>query len=175
MHRSFSRARLPQVLATLVCLAVVSACGDGSGEELGKVDTRFRLLSPDDNIRIEAFPDPKVDGIVCYLSRAEVGGYGGAVGIAEDSSDASLDCRQVGPIRFHTPLESGERVFTQRRSLIFKSLRVLRFCDATHNAVVYLAYSERLIEGSPKNSVTAVPVTPWPGQEDAAARCRYAD
>ncbi len=157
--------------ALLASLLVFSA----AAEEIGKVDTKFRPLSPDDSIKVESVADPDVDGVVCYVSRAEVGGYGGALGVAEDTSDASIDCRQVGPITIGKAFKAGEQVFRERRSLIFKSLRVIRFCDTTHNAVVYLVYSERLVEGSPKNSVSAVPIRPWPGQEGEPARCWYDD
>lgn len=142
-------------------------------EEIGSVDTKFNWLSPDDSIKVEAFADPKIDGIVCYLSRAHRGGYKGAMGLAEDTSDASIDCAQVAPVAMREPLEAGEKVFRERRSLIFKSLKVIRFCDTVNNAVVYLSYSERVIEGSPKNSVSAVPIRPWPGGDAALARCVY--
>ncbi len=127
-------------------------------DEIGKVDTRFRLLSPDDTVRIEVFDDPDIDGIACYLSRAKTGGFKGAVGVAEDTSDASLDCRQTGIVTFQNQLRNGEKVFSERRSLIFKELQVVRYCDAARNALVYLVYSDRVIEGSPKNSVSAVPL-----------------
>lgn len=147
--------------------------------EIGSVDTKFNLLSPDDSINVEAFADPKVEGVVCYLSRAQKGGYRGALGLAEDTSDASIDCRQVGPIRITEPFDKGEGVFRERRSLIFKSLKVVRFCDVEHNSLVYLAYSERVIEGSPKNSLSAVPIRYWPDPTSTAqatpetARCSY--
>ena len=152
-----------------------------SALEIGSVDTKFNLLSPDDSINVEAFADPKVAGVVCYLSRAQKGGYRGALGLAEDTSDASIDCRQVAPIAITEPFDKGEGVFRERRSLIFKSLKVVRFCDVEHNTLVYLAYSERVIEGSPKNSLSAVPIRPWPGASaeasaaTAAARCEYED
>lgn len=146
-----------------------------SAEEIGSVDTKLRPLSPDDSIRIEAVPDPDVEGIVCYLSRAQVGGYSGALGLAEDTSDASIDCQQIGPIAIAAPFKPGSKAFRERRSLIFKSLRVIRFCDVRHNTIVYLVYSEKLIDGSPKNSVSAVPIKPWPGQETPLAHCSYAD
>ena len=154
----------------LCCLSGIS-----QAEELGSVDTKFNLLSPDDSIKVEVFADPKISGIACYLSRAQKGGYRGALGIAEDTSDASIDCRQTGPVAIAAPFEEGEPVFRERRSLIFKSLKVVRFCDEQHNAVVYLAYSERVIEGSPKNSISAVPIKPWPGGSEVEARCRYED
>ena len=130
-------------------------------EDLGSVDTKFNLLSPDDTINVAWFSDPAVDGITCYLSRAQKGGYKGALGLAEDTSDASIDCRQTGPLVFKDSFKKGEQVFRERRSLVFKSLKVVRFCDTTNNALVYLAYSEKVIEGSPKNSISAVPLRPW--------------
>ncbi len=142
-------------------------------KELGSVDTKFNLLSPDDSIKVEVFADPKVEGVACYLSRAQKGGYRGALGLAEDTSDASIDCRQVGPVRFTETFKAGEAAFRERRSLIFKSLKVTRYCDADNNALVYLAYSEKVIEGSPKNSVTAVPIRLWPEQQGELARCAY--
>lgn len=142
-------------------------------DSIGSVDTKFNLLSPDDSIQIEVFEDPEIEGVACYLSRAQKGGYRGLVGIAEDTSDASIDCRQVGPVVITSSLESGEEVFNERRSLIFKRLKVVRFCDTPRNTIVYLVYSERVIEGSPKNSVSAVPITRWAGagDEEALAIC----
>ncbi|MFK7914110.1 MAG: CreA family protein [Pseudomonadales bacterium] len=166
---------LPGLLAGILILTA----GIAGALEIGSVDTKFNLLSPDDSINVEAFADPKVSGVVCYLSRAQKGGYRGALGLAEDTSDASIDCRQVAPIVINEPFKEGEGVFRERRSLIFKSLKVVRFCDVEHNVLVYLAYSERVIEGSPKNSLSAVPIAPWPGAsaEDAAntaaVQCRY--
>jgi CreA protein len=144
-------------------------------DEIGSVDTKFNLLSPDDSIKIEVFDDPSIEGVACYLSRAEKGGYKGVVGIAEDTSDASIECVQVGPIRITEELEEEEQVFNERRSLIFKRMRVVRFCDTPRNTIVYLVYSERVIEGSPKNSVSAVPITRWAGTDPDAALpvCRY--
>ncbi len=159
----------------LACILLATAPAIGWTEELGSVDTKFNLLSPDDTIKLEVFSDPKIQGIACYLSRAQKGGYRGALGIAEDTSDASIDCRQTGPVSIDATFDEGESVFRERRSLIFKSLKVVRFCDVENNAVVYLAYSERVIEGSPKNSVSAVPIKPWPGANETDARCRYED
>lgn len=155
------------------CVIVAALCVPVAAEEIGSVDTKFNMLSPDDTIKVDAFADPKIDGIVCYLSRAHRGGYKGAMGLAEDTSDASIDCAQVGPVTLREPIEAGEKVFRERRSLIFKSLKVIRFCDSANNAVVYLSYSERVIEGSPKNSISAVPIRPWPGGGSELARCVY--
>lgn len=144
-------------------------------EELGSVDTKWRALSPDDSITLDVFDDEKVEGVACYLSRAQIGGYRGAMGIAEDTSDASLDCQQVGPIVIREPFKKGELVFRERRSLIFKSMKVLRYCDPERNVIVYLVYSDKIVEGSPKNSVSAVPIAHWPGSDagQAVARCTY--
>ena len=127
-------------------------------QQVGEVSTVFKLLSPNDKIVVDAYDDPKVGGVTCYVSRAKTGGYKGALGLAEDKSEASIACRQTGPITFAKPLEQQEDVLTERISLVFKKLRVVRIVDKPRNTLVYLTYSDRLIEGSPQNSVTAVPV-----------------
>ncbi|RPH63828.1 MAG: hypothetical protein EHM83_09330, partial [Burkholderiales bacterium] len=124
-----------------------------------------KWIGPDHKIVVEAHDDPKVRGITCYTSRAKTGGIKGALGVAEDRSEASIACRQVGPISFAKPLPEQEEVFSERISLVFKKLRIVRMVDRKRNTLVYLTYAERLIEGSPQNSVTAVPVdraTPIP-------------
>jgi len=134
-------------------------------EKIGHVDTKFKWLGPDDRIIIEAFDDENVPGVTCYLSRAKTGGISGAVGIAEDTSDASIACRQTGPISISDDIKSGkldgDEVFQKRTSLVFKTLQVVRFYDSKRNTLVYLVYSDRVVEGSPKNSVTAVPIIQW--------------
>ena len=127
-------------------------------QQVGEVSTVFKLLSPNDKIVVDAYDDPKVAGVTCYVSRAKTGGYKGALGLAEDKSEASIACRQTGPISFAKPLEAQEDVLTERISLVFKKLRVVRMVDVPRNTLVYLTYADRLIEGSPQNSVTAVPV-----------------
>lgn len=132
---------------------------------IGEVDTVFKLIGPDHKIVVEAYDDPKVAGVACYVSRAKTGGIKGGLGLAEDRSEASIACRAVGPIVFAGPLRQQEEVFTERTSLVFKRLRVVRMVDKARNTLVYLTYSDRVIEGSPQNSVTAVPVdraTPIP-------------
>ncbi len=143
------------LLATVSLLFIVTRAG---AEQIGEVSTVFKLLSPNDKIVVDAYDDPKVVGVTCYVSRAKTGGYKGALGLAEDKSEASIACRQVGPISFAKPLETQEDVMTERISLVFKKLRVVRMVDVPRNTLVYLTYSDRLIEGSPQNSVTAVPV-----------------
>lgn len=157
---------------TLLSAVLAAATGLAMAEEIGSVDTTFKLLSPDDSIGIEVFDDPEISGVACYLSRAQKGGYKGAAGLAEDTSDASIDCKQVGPVRITGELKAGEQVFNERRSLVFKRLRVIRFCDVPRNTVVYLAYSERVVEGSPKNSVSAVPLAAWDGEAADKLACR---
>ena len=127
-------------------------------EEIGAVSTTFKMLSPNDKIVVEAFDDPKVDGVTCYLSRAKTGGVKGGLGIAEDTSDASIACRQVGPIRIKNKFSDGEVVFKKDTSLLFKTMQVVRFHDKKRDVLVYLVYSDRIVEGSPKNSISAVPI-----------------
>ncbi|SIN68701.1 protein CreA [Halodesulfovibrio marinisediminis] len=134
-------------------------------EEIGSVSTVFKILGANDKILIEAFDDPDIDGVTCYLSRAKKGGVSGSLGLAEDTSDASVDCVQIGPIsipkRVRDGKEDGEAVFKKRTSLLFKTMQVVRFYDPKRNVLVYLSYSDRVVEGSPKNSISTVPVLPW--------------
>lgn len=127
----------------------------------GSVSTQFRWLGPNDKIVVDGFDDPKVQGVACHISRAQTGGVKGALGVAEDTSDASIACRQIGPIRFLGEFKDGERVFDEKRSLVFKSLQVVRFFDRGRNVLVYVAYSDRVITGSPKNSISTVPIMGW--------------
>ena len=155
-------------LPTLFLIAAVAAgvpTEPAAARQIGEVDTVFKLIGPDHKVVVDAYDDPKVSGVSCYVSRAKTGGIKGALGVAEDRSEASIDCRQVGPISFAGPLPRQEEMFSERTSLVFKRLRVVRMVDVERNALVYLSYSDRLIEGSPQNSVTAVPVdraTPIP-------------
>ena len=127
----------------------------------GSVSTKFRLFGPNDKIVVDGFDDPKVEGVACHISRAQTGGMKGGLGVAEDTSDASIACRQVGPIKITSDFKDGERVFDERRSLLFKTLQVVRFFDKQRNVLVYVAYSDRIIEGSPKNSISSVPIMGW--------------
>jgi CreA protein len=127
----------------------------------GSVSTKFRLFGPNDKIVVDGFDDPKVEGVACHISRAQTGGMKGGLGVAEDTSDASIACRQVGPIKITSEFKDGERVFDERRSFLFKTLQVVRFFDRKRNVLVYVAYSDRIIEGSPKNSISSVPIMGW--------------
>ncbi len=148
----------------LTALAMLSF-GIVRAEGIGSVDTAFKLIGPDHKITVEAYDDPGVNGVACYVSRAKTGGIKGALGLAEDKSEASIACRQVGPISIPAALPQQQEVFNERISLLFKHLRIVRMVDTKRNTLVYLTYSDRLIDGSPQNSVTAVPVpkeTPIP-------------
>lgn len=127
-------------------------------EDIGSVDTAFKLLGPDHKILVEVFDDPKVQGVSCYVSRAKTGGITGAIGLAEDKSNASIACRQIGEISFKEPIKKQEDVFSTSTSILFKKLKVIRMVDPKRQTLTYLTYSERLIDGSPQNSITAVPV-----------------
>jgi len=143
---------------SLLTLLLVSAALAASAETVGDVSTTFKLLSPNDKVVVDVFDDPVVTGVSCYLSHAKTGGYAGALGLAEDTSDAAVACRQVGPISFKDKIDKQDEVFNARSSFLFKHVRVVRMVDVKRNTLVYLVYSDKIIEGSPKNSVTAVPV-----------------
>jgi len=148
----------------LLCCTLFALTAAGA-EVVGDVDTVFKFIGPDHKIVVEAYDDPQVAGVTCYVSRAKTGGISGAIGLAEDKAEASIACRQVGPLSFTGQLKKRDEIFTERQSILFKRLRVVRMVDARRNTLVYLSYSDRLIEGSPKNSITAVPVdraTPIP-------------
>lgn len=137
-----------------------------SAEQIGEVTTVFKFLGANHRIVVEAFDDPKVEGVACFLSRARTGGIRGSLGLAEDTSDASVACRQVGPIAYKERLNAGEEVFQARTSIMFKTMQVVRFYDPKRKTLIYLVYSDRIIEGSPKNAISAVAVQPW-GAEGA--------
>ena len=137
---------------------VVAGCGGAVAQQIGEVDTVFNWIGPDHKIVVEAYEDPRVKGVTCYVSRAKTGGIKGALGVAEDKAEASIACRQTGSLSFASPLAKQEEVFSERQSILFKKLRIVRMIDVPRNTLVYMTYSDRLIEGSPTNSVTAVPV-----------------
>jgi CreA protein len=152
MQRNLSAIMLTAIALALPGLPL-------QAEEIGEVSTVFRFLGKNDRIVIEAYDDPKVVGVSCYVSRARTGGISGTVGLAEDTADASIACRQIGDtLRFTGKLPQQEEVFSERQSIVFKRLHVVRVVDPLRNTLVYMTYSDRLIEGSPKNGVTAVPV-----------------
>ncbi len=146
----FKQAVHTSVFALVLCAGIAARA-----ESIGEVDTAFHLIK-DDKISVEAFDDPLVHGVTCYVSRARTGGMSGAIGLAEDKNEASIACRQVGPISFTAPLARQEDIFSASLSVLFKRLHVVRMVDERRGALVYLTYSDRLIDGSPKNAVTAV-------------------
>ncbi|MFH7828094.1 protein CreA [Kluyvera chengduensis] len=150
----------------------VSSLG-AHAEQIGSVDTVFKMFGPDHKIVVEAFDDPDVKNVTCYVSRAKTGGIKGGLGLAEDTSDAAISCQQVGPVELSDKIKNGkaegEVVFKKRTSLVFKSLQVVRFYDAKRNTLAYLAYSDKVVDGSPKNAISAVPIMPW-AEAPAAAK-----
>ena len=132
--------------------------------------TVFKWLSPNDKLATYGIDDPEVEGVACHFTVPERGGVKGWLGLAEEVSDISLACRQIGPIHFKNKMEQGDDMFRQRRSLFFKKMQIVRGCDAKRNVLVYMVYSDRLIEGSPKNSTSSVPIMPW-GSGDAVQKC----
>ena len=149
----------------LIALCLLPVGCVAGAEPIGEVDTVFKFIGPDHKIVVDAHDDPNVSGVTCYVSRAKTGGIKGALGVAEDKSEASIDCQRVGPITFSGSLPVQEEIFTERISLVFKKIRVVRMVDKKRNTLVYLTYSDRLIEGSPQNSVTAIAIdrsTPIP-------------
>jgi CreA protein len=153
-----------RAICMAAALAVMGAAGMGgaaAAEVIGEVTTAFKILGANHRIVIEAFDDPKVEGVACYVSRARTGGISGSLGLAEDTSDASIACRQVGPVAFRGELKDGEEVFGRRASVLFKRIQVVRFFDKTRNALIYLTYSDRLVDGSPQNSISAVAIQSW--------------
>jgi CreA protein len=160
-------ARLALVL-TLLAGATTGALAQDP-DVIFKKSTVWRALTPNDKLAVYGLDDPKIEGIACHYTAPERGGISGTIGIAEEVSDISLSCRQIGPIRFKEKFEQGDAVFSERRSLIFKRMHIVRGCDAKRNTLVYMVYSDRPIEGSPKNSTSSVPIMPWGGE--APAKC----
>jgi CreA protein len=156
-------------IGLVVALGLGGAAAAQDPDVIFKKSTVWRALTPDDKLSVYGLDDPVVEGVACHYTTPERGGVSGTLGLAEEVSDISLSCRQVGPVRFKEKFEQGAIVFSERRSLIFKRMRIVRGCDVKRNTLVYLVYSDRPIEGSPKNSTSSVPLMPW-GTEPAA-RC----
>ncbi|ALV29480.1 hypothetical protein APZ00_22560 [Pannonibacter phragmitetus] len=150
-------------------LAAGSALAAEQPDLIFKKSTVWKFLTPDHKLATYAIDDPVVEGVACHFTVPEKGGIDGWLGIAEEVSDISLACRQVGPVSFKARFEQGEEMFRQRRSFLFKKMRIVRGCDIKRNVLVYLVYSDKLVEGSPKNSTSTVPIMPWGSGE--APRC----
>ncbi|CAO95741.1 Uncharacterized protein conserved in bacteria [Erwinia tasmaniensis Et1/99] len=149
----------------LVATSILLFSAALQAEQVGSVDTVFKMFGPDHKIVVEAFDDPDVKNVTCYISRAKTGGIKGGLGLAEDTADAAISCQQVGPVELSDKIAQGKAegdvVFRQRTSLVFKKLQVVRFYDKTRNALIYLSYSDKVVDGSPKNALSAVPIMPW--------------
>jgi CreA protein len=133
--------------------------------------TVFKWVSPNDKLATYGVDDPEVEGVACHFTVPEKGGFKGWLGLAEQVSDISLACRQIGPIHFKGKMEQGDDMFRQRRSLFFKKMQIVRGCDAKRNVLVYMVYSDKLIDGSPKNSTSSVPIMPWGASDTAVQKC----
>jgi len=145
-------------LAALV--GAVPALADGP-DLIFRESTDFKLLTPNDKLATYGIDDPLVEGVVCYYTEHEKGGVSGTLGLAENTSDVSLACRQFGPIKFNGKFSQGDEVFSEKRSLFFKRMHIVRGCDAKRNVLIYMAYSDKLVEGSPENSTSAAAINPW--------------
>lgn len=156
--------------SVFVWLAITPLVAADEPDLIFRRSTVFKLLSPDDKLATYGVDDPMVEGVACHFTVPEKGGYRGWLGLAEEVSDISLACRQIAPIRFKAKAPQGEDMFRQRRSLFFKKMQIVRGCDAKRNVLVYMVYSDRLIEGSPKNSTSSVPIMPW-GSNDTIQKC----
>ena len=150
-------------------LATIARADDGP-ELVFRKSTTFKMLTPNDKLATYAIEDPVADGVVCHYTVPEKGGVSGMFGVAEQTSDVSIACRQYGPIHIKDKFSQGDVVFSERRSLLFKRMQIVRGCDAKHNVLVYMVYSDKLLDGSPKNSTSAVPIQPWGGSTDIV-RC----
>jgi CreA protein len=153
-----SRLRLAALF--LAVLFVSPALADGP-DLIFRESTTFKLLTPNDKLAVYGIDDPDIDGVACHYTVPERGGIKGMLGVAEEVSDISLACRQIGPIVFKEKFAQGSEMFRKRRSLIFKKMQIVRGCDVKRNVLVYLVYSDKLVDGSPKNSTSTVPIMPW--------------
>ena len=154
---------LATILAPFFCV-LLAGINLARADDIGCLDTTFKLLSPNDSVCVSAFEDPKVHGVTCHISQARKGGWGSVVGLTEDPSRFSIACRQTGPLALPEKLPNQENVFSEKTSIFFKSTKVIRMFDMKHNTLFYLAVSTKLVEGSPQNSISTVPIMPWGGK-----------
>jgi CreA protein len=152
--------RIPCLLAPLV--AGLLLCNGAKADDLACLSTTFRFIGPNDKVCVSAFDDPKVAGVACHISQARTGGVKGGLGLAEDPSRFSIACRQVGPITADPgKLPEEESVYSAKTSIFFKHTHVYRVVDKKRNTLVYIAISDKIVEGSPQNSISTVPIMPW--------------
>lgn len=164
-------AGLALMLVVLTLGQVGAASAADEPDLIFRRSTVFKFLSPNDKLATYAVDDPEIEGVACHFTVPEKGGFKGWLGLAEEVSDISLACRQIAPIRFKQKMEQGDDMFRQRRSLFFKKMQIVRGCDAKRNVLVYMVYSDRLIEGSPKNSTSSVPIMPWGAADATVQKC----
>src|SRR5246500_5222827 len=165
------RLLMSALLGALAVVLAPGACAADEPDLIFRRSTVFKLLSPNDKLATYGIDDPVVEGVACHFTVPERGGVKGWLGIAEEVSDISLACRQIGPIHFKGKMAQGEDMFRQRRSVFFKKMQIVRGCDAKRNVLVYMVYSDKLIEGSPKNSTSSVPVMPWGATDTTIQKC----
>ncbi len=158
------------LVAGLLIGSAAAGFAQDDPELIFKKDTVWRAFSPNAKLATYVIDDPQIDGVACYFTLPEVGGWKGWAGFAEEKSDISLACRQTGAVVIKAKFEQGEEIYRQRRSLFFKRMRIVRGCDEKRNVLVYLSYSDRMIEGSPQNSTSTVPIMPW--SNGTAPACR---
>lgn len=150
-------------LIGLVALLGMSAFS-AHAEKIGCVTTAWKLLGANHQVCVESFSDPVVKGVTCHVSQAKKGGISGSLGLATDPSLFSLACRQTGPISMPAKLPDEESIFSASTSVLFKDTQVRRMWDEKNKTLVYVAISRKLIDGSPVNSISTVPVMPWGGR-----------
>jgi CreA protein len=153
-------------LAAALVLLTATQAAQAAPDLIFRESTKFRLMTPNDKLATYAVDDPQVEGVACYYTVPEKGGLSGAIGLATETSDVSLACRQYGAIKFKAKVAQGDTVFSESRSLFFKHMQIVRGCDPKRNVLVYMVYSDKLIDGSPKNSTSSVPVMPWGANGD---------
>ncbi|MBV9563044.1 MAG: CreA family protein [Bradyrhizobium sp.] len=162
---------LPFVLLAWLTWPVPQVFAADEPDLIFRRSTVFKLMTPNDKLATYGIDDPEVEGVACHFTVPEKGGFTGWLGLAEEVSDISLACRQVGPIHFREKVEQGEDMFRKRRSMFFKKMQIVRGCDAKRNVLVYMVYSDKLIEGSPKNSTSTVPIMPWGPGDTTIQKC----
>lgn len=149
-----------KLIATLILMLLPLAVA--RADEIGCVSTTFNLLSPNDKVCVSDFEDPRVPGVACHISQARKGGWGQTLGLNEDPSNFSVACRQVGPITVDlAKLPDEEEAFSEKTSIFFKATRIYRMIDKKHDTLVYVAVSSKIVNGSPANSISTVPIAPW--------------
>jgi len=158
-------------LVTSMLALTPASAESGDPDLIFRKSTTFKLLTPNDKLAVYGIDDPVVEGVACHYTASEKGGLAGALGLAEQTSDVSLACRQYGPIKFKEKFEQGDVVFRERRSLLFKKMQIVRGCDPKRNILIYMVYTDKLVEGSPKNSTSSVPIQPWGGGAGDVPKC----